>query len=110
MLCERGRAPRSVRTTMNSTPPTGGRSPNRRGSRDQLRLDLSAATHRLLEAGASHDTLSLRAVAREVGIAATSVYLHFPDKRALLMAVYQEHFATLAATLREAAASRPDPP
>ncbi|HXS61745.1 MAG TPA: TetR/AcrR family transcriptional regulator [Streptosporangiaceae bacterium] len=32
-----------------------------------------------------------RGVARAVGIAATSVYLHFPGKASLLLAVYQRH-------------------
>lgn len=92
------------------TPPQGSRSRNRRGEGDQLRRDLIDATNRLLEAGTSHEALSLRAVARAVGIAATSVYLHFPDKRALLLAVYEEHFARLAAELRAAVAEEPDPP
>ncbi|MFC5829575.1 TetR/AcrR family transcriptional regulator [Nonomuraea insulae] len=83
--------------------------PNRRGEGDRLRQDLIAAANRLLEAGASHESLSLRAVAREVGIAATSVYLHFPDKVALLLAVYQEHFAVLARHLEEAVAGHDDP-
>lgn len=83
--------------------------PNRRGEGDRLRQDLITAANGLLEAGASHESLSLRAVAREVGIAATSVYLHFPDKMALLLAVYQEHFAVLARHLEEAVAEHGDP-
>jgi AcrR family transcriptional regulator len=82
---------------------------NQRGQGDKLRRDLIAATDRLLKSGATHETLSLRAVAREVGIAATSIYLHFPDKMALLLAVYQEHFAQLARDLREAVEGETDP-
>jgi AcrR family transcriptional regulator len=93
-----------------SSPARGtSRSRNRRGEGDQLRRDLIAATNRLLENGATHETLSLRAVAREVGVAATSVYLHFPDKMALLLVVYQQHFAELADDLREAIAGQPEP-
>ncbi|MFG1688811.1 TetR/AcrR family transcriptional regulator [Nonomuraea sp. NPDC049269] len=88
---------------------TARHTPNRRGQGDRLRQDLITATNRLLEHGASHETLSLRAVAREVGIAATSVYLHFPDKMALLLAVYQEHFAVLARHLENAIAEHTDP-
>jgi len=68
-----------------------------------------SAANRLLENGTSHESLSLRAVAREVGIAATSVYLHFPDKTALLLAVYEGHFAGLADQLNQAIAQHTDP-
>lgn len=82
---------------------------NPRGEGDRLRRELIDAAGRLLEEGATHETLSLRAAAREVGIATTSVYLHFPDRTALLMAVYRERFGELAGFLREAAAGTPEP-
>jgi AcrR family transcriptional regulator len=82
---------------------------NPRGEGDRLRQELISAANRLLENGASHESLSLRAVAREVGIAATSVYLHFPDKTALLLAVYERHFADLADHLDQAIAQHTDP-
>ena len=75
---------------------------NPRGAGDRLRTDLIEAAGRLLREGATHDTLSLRAVARAVGIAATSVYLHFPDKFSLLLAVYQERFDELGRDLADA--------
>ncbi|MFJ5304092.1 TetR/AcrR family transcriptional regulator [Streptomyces sp. NPDC088350] len=82
---------------------------NPRGKGERLRQDLISAANRLLENGATHESLSLRAVAREVGIAATSVYLHFPDKVALLLAVYQQHFADLARQLDDAVAQHTSP-
>jgi AcrR family transcriptional regulator len=82
---------------------------NARGEGDRLRQELIGAANRLLENGTSHEALSLRAVAREVGIAATSVYLHFPDKAALLLAVYERHFAVLADRLSRAIAEHTDP-
>ncbi|HZR53420.1 MAG TPA: TetR/AcrR family transcriptional regulator [Streptosporangiaceae bacterium] len=82
---------------------------NPRGEGDRLRHELISAANRLLENGTSHESLSLRAVAREVGIAATSVYLHFPDKTALLLAVYEGHFAELAEQLNQAIAQHSDP-
>jgi AcrR family transcriptional regulator len=82
---------------------------NPRGEGDRLRQELISAANRLLENGASHESLSLRAVAREVGIAPTSVYLHFPDKTALLLAVYQGHFADLADQLNQAIARHTSP-
>jgi len=40
--------------------------------------------------------VTLRAVARRVGIAAPSIYAHFPDRQAILLAVVQDAFAELA--------------
>lgn len=85
------------------------RARNPRGEGDRLREELIGAANRLLASGTSHESLSLRAVAREVGIAPTSVYLHFPDKTALLLAVYEGHFAELAEQLNQAIARHADP-
>ena len=82
---------------------------NPRGAGDRLRQDLMTAANRLLEGGATHESLSLRAVAREVGIAATSVYLHFPDKMSLLLAVYERHFVELINHIDQAVAQQTDP-
>jgi AcrR family transcriptional regulator len=54
------------------------------------------------------DSLSLREVARSVGVSATSVYRHFPDKDALLTAVAREGLDRLATAQREAAATEND--
>lgn len=58
----------------------------------------------------SDEALSLRAVAREVGVSAPSVYRHFPDKEAVLLAVAVELFGDLERTLNEAAARAGDDP
>lgn len=58
--------------------------PDRAYHHGDLRPALIAAALDLI-AGA--DELSLRAVARRVGVSATAVYRHFPDKSALLTAV-----------------------
>ena len=68
--------------------------------------DLRAA---LVEAGLtllatrSADDLSLREVARAVGVSATAVYRHFPDKRALMGALAAEGLAKLAQAQHAAA-------
>ena len=72
---------------------TRERSPQGEGGR--LHDELIAAAGRLLAAGAGVDAVSLRGVAREAGVAAPSVYLHFANKDALLQAVIEEHFAAL---------------
>jgi len=76
---------------------TGTRKPNARGRGDQLREEIvTAATAMLAELG-DDEALSLRAVARTVKIAATSVYLHFPDRDALVLAVMERFNGQLVA-------------
>lgn len=67
-----------------------------------LRSALINTGLRLLE-GRSADDLALREVAREVGVSATSVYRHFPDKGALMTALAVEGLARLAKAQRAAA-------
>jgi AcrR family transcriptional regulator len=57
---------------------------------------LVTAGMRLLEQRSSED-LALREVAREVGVSATAVYRHFPDKNALLRAIATRGFALMGA-------------
>src|ERR1700733_1653712 len=59
---------------------------NPRGQGERLRDDIVEAASKLLADPAS-PPLTLRAVAREVGVAATSVYLHFADIQSLVVAV-----------------------
>src|SRR5438445_7492386 len=65
------------------------RKPNARGRGEQLREEIVSAATAMLDELADDEALSLRAVAREVSIAATSVYLHFPDRDALVLAALQ---------------------
>src|SRR5919197_616188 len=83
---------------------TRGRNP--RGQGERLRDDLIAATLRLLDELGDDQALSLRAVAREVGIAATSVYIHFADRDALVAAV-ERFIDELLDDLRAAGAGEP---
>jgi AcrR family transcriptional regulator len=50
--------------------------------------------------------VSLREMAREVGVSATSVYRHFPDKAALMLALAQDGLARLAAAQQDAAGGK----
>ena len=68
---------------------------NPRGQGDRLRADIIHAASGLL-ADPAAPPLTLRGVARAAGVAATSVYLHFPDTDALVLAVAEEHFGELA--------------
>ena len=66
-----------------------------------LRTALIAAGLGLL-ATRQEDDLSLREVARAVGVSANAVYRHFPDKRALMKAIAVEGLAKLGAAQRAA--------
>jgi AcrR family transcriptional regulator len=67
---------------------------NPRGQGERLRDDIIEAASRLLADPAS-PPLTLRAVAREAGVAATSVYLHFDDIASLVLAVSARRFGEL---------------
>jgi len=81
---------------------------NKRGEGERLRDDIIEAASRLLADPAS-PPLSLRGVAREVGVAATSVYLHFDDVESLVRAVASRRFTDLIQAQDEAVASVADP-
>jgi AcrR family transcriptional regulator len=81
---------------------TGPRERNRRGQGGRLRTDILTAAAELLDEAGNEQAVTLRAVARRIGIAAPSIYAHFPDRRAILLAVVQDAFAELAETLRVA--------
>lgn len=67
-----------------------------------LRAALLKAGSRLL-AERDVDGLSLREMAREVGVSATSVYRHFPDKAALMRALASDGLDRLAVAQQDAA-------
>lgn len=89
---------------------TNARSRNRRGEGARLRDELIAAAGVLLETLDGQESLSLRAVARQAGVAPQSVYLHFADRRELLTAVYAERFTELHTALVDAQRSAPPAP
>lgn len=73
----------------------GRRRRNPRGHGERLRTEILDAADALLAESGDARTLSLRGVAKRVGIAATSVYLHFPDIDDLKVAVVARGFAGL---------------
>lgn len=94
--------------TMDETP-AARRRPNARGQGELLRDEIVTAAVRMLDELADDEALSLRAVARAVSIAATSVYLHFPDRDALVLAAMRRCHEELVGTGDAAAAEAPDP-
>jgi AcrR family transcriptional regulator len=68
---------------------------NPRGHGGRLREEILAGATRLLEASGSEESVTLRSVAREVGIAAPSIYAHFADREAIVDAVVDAAFVQL---------------
>src|ERR1043165_6404069 len=88
---------------------TETRARNGRGQGERLREDIVSAALRMLDELGDDQALSLRAVAREVGIAATSVYLHFADRDALVLAAMERWHGEMARAIDEAEAGAADP-
>lgn len=82
---------------------------NRRGQGQRLRSDIVAAASSLVEETGSEEAITLRAVARRVGIAAPSIYPHFADRQAILVAVKEQLFRSLILLLEEATPEGIDP-
>lgn len=89
---------------MTSTEP---RTRNRPGEGERLRDDIVNAADALLAEAGSRDRLSLRGIARSVGITAPAIYAHFATKDELLAAVLERRFGWLADALRAAEPGAP---
>jgi AcrR family transcriptional regulator len=88
--------------------PGPARQRNPRGQGARLRDEIIEAASRLL-ANPAAPPLTLRAVAREAGVAATSVYLHFADIESLTLAVAEHRFGELVRLQDEAHDESSDP-
>lgn len=91
---------------MSESAPARRRSP--RGEGAALRRELLDAAMDLLRETGDQDAVSVRAVARRVGVSVPSIYLHFADKQALLDAVCEQVFASLHDRMRAASQGAPD--
>lgn len=85
------------------------RTRSRRGHGAMLREDIINGASALLAETGSPVQLSLRAVAKRVGIATTSVYLHFEDIDHLVLAVADRFFFQLASVQNDAETGISDP-
>ena len=87
---------------------TSVRRRNPRGEGDRLRQELlAAATASVERRGSRH--LTLRGLARQVGVTAPSVYLHFPGLDHLLAAIVEQGFQDLTQETNAAARAATDP-
>ncbi len=83
---------------------------NARGQGGRLADDIVAGALTLIERTGSDEAVTLRAVAREIGIAAPSIYAHFADRDAIIMAVVLRVFDELSdAITAGTGAAGPDP-
>jgi AcrR family transcriptional regulator len=82
---------------------------NRRGEGGRLRDDILAGATELLEQTGSEEAVTLRAVARKVGISAPSIYAHFDDRQAIVNAIVDAAFADFNAAISAAFEASSDP-
>jgi AcrR family transcriptional regulator len=68
----------------------------RRGEGDKLREEILAAVGDLLDETQDEAAVSIRAIAERVGVTAPSIYRHFADKDAMLIAVCADVFTQLS--------------
>ena len=83
---------------------SAGRTRNRWGEGDRLRGEILDAASRLLSELGGEDGLTIRGVARAVGIAPASIYQHFTDRSALVAGLLDYEFARLRAAMEMAEA------
>jgi len=81
----------------------------RRGEGEHLRDEILAAGTRLLVETGDAEAVTIRAVAREVGVTPPAIYLHFPDKAALILAICNSTFEALDEHIEAAVAGIEDP-
>lgn len=82
--------------------PVRARRRNARGQGARLAAEIVAGAMAIIERTGSDDDVTLRSVAREVGISAPSIYAHFPDREAILWAVAQRVFEGITESIRRA--------
>ncbi|MGH3068687.1 MAG: TetR/AcrR family transcriptional regulator, partial [Streptosporangiaceae bacterium] len=85
--------------------PLRRRQRNARGQGARLTGDIVTGALALIERSGSDEAVTLRAVAREVGISAPSIYAHFADRDAIVMAVVLRVFDELAGAIEQGTAS-----
>jgi len=81
----------------------------RRGQGAQLRPTILDAAERLLIDARDADAVSMRAIAEAVGVTPGALYLHFPDKTQLILAVCERSFAAFDEVVEAAGDSTDDP-
>ncbi len=81
----------------------------RRGEGERLRGEILTAAQALLLETADTSAVSIRAIADRVGVTPPSIYRHFPDKDALMLAVCGVVFDQLDEAMEKSAAGAAGP-
>jgi AcrR family transcriptional regulator len=76
-----------------------GRRRNPRGQGHLLRGDIISGATAILERTGSEEAITLRAIAREIGITAPSIANHFADRAAVIDAVVADQLTNLSSVL-----------
>ncbi len=71
------------------------RTPNRRGEGGRLRADIVDAASEIVDETGGVAAVTLSAVARRIGIATPSIYPHFRNPDAIILALHERDFAAL---------------
>jgi AcrR family transcriptional regulator len=88
----------------------GAKRPRARpGEGEKLRDEILSAADALLSEAGTEQALTLRAVAQRTGVSTPSVYLHFPNREALLEAVCLRVWGELSRRMRDRAGEVDDP-
>ncbi len=82
---------------------------NPRGQGHRLRDEIIAGATQLIERTGSEHSITLRAVAREIGIAAPSIAPHFADRAEIIDAVVATELDAFTKALHDAASGVTDP-
>jgi AcrR family transcriptional regulator len=81
----------------------------RRGEGERLRKEILDAAEQILVAKADADAVSIREISQIVGVTAPSIYRHFQDKDALVLAVCERAYDRFGDFLEAGAAQGTDP-
>ncbi len=88
---------------------TARRTRSRRGEGDKLREDIIDAVERLLLETGDESLVSMRAIAKAVGVTPPALYMHFEDKDSMIEAVCDRRFRELNELMGVARESTDDP-
>ncbi len=83
---------------------------NARGQGARLTEDIVSGALEIIEREGTDEAVTLRAVAREIGIAAPSIYAHFSDRAAIMLAVVARVFDELTQVILQARLAAGDGP
>jgi AcrR family transcriptional regulator len=83
---------------------------NARGQGTRLTEEIVSGALSIIEREGDDEAVTLRAVAREIGIAAPSIYAHFQDRDAIVVAAVARVFDQLAHAILEAVEGAGDDP